>query len=159
MTTEITNEQLLELLCKACPHGHPPAEAATWLVEKIVADKINTKFGTDYEPAANCRHKGVDLLSVSKKFKPVQNKHAKGDRQEGKGKRREIIRKALIAAKEEGFDSAELATYQVKDGKVVKLVLGDITQLGGGDEQELAKAGWSWKQLFKWGFREVHCDT
>jgi hypothetical protein len=157
MTTEFSYARLLEELSTACPHGHAPADAGNWLAEMVVAEKINAIYGSDYEPHPNCRKKGIDLVSKSGKWPPIQLKHAKDKEQGGKTKRSKIISKALEEAKVEGFDRALLGTYQIRNGKLNKLVLGDVKQLGGGVKSELSTQGYSWIQLREWGFTEVRC--
>ena len=157
MTTEFSYARLLEELSTACPHGHGPTDAANWLAEMVVAEKINAIYGSDYEPHPNCRKEGIDLVSKSGKWPPIQLKHAKEDSQRDRKSRSTIISKALKEAKVEGFDRALYGAYQIRNGKLNKLFLGDVKQLGGGVKSELSKEGISWIQLREWGFTEVRC--
>jgi hypothetical protein len=149
----MTQEEILQLLCTTCPHNHAPADAATWLMEACVANSVNKHLGTDYEPSSNCREQGVDLISRSGLHAPVQVKTAKGDRQDGKAKRKTIVSKALTGAHKYGHKKALLATARFVGGKLDKLVVDDVKKL-----RDLNRGGFSFKQLREWGFEELVLD-
>ena len=115
--------------------------------EQLVADMLNEVLGTDYKASRNCAQEGVDLLSTSGKYPPVQVKStiAKKVSQKAGTCRQDIIDAACKV-----HPDPYLAVVRFKGCVIDELAFGKMTLI-----QEAHKQSMSLDQLFSWGFEDL----
>lgn len=115
--------------------------------ERLVAKRVNALKGTDYEASLNSAQEGVDLISRSGKFPPIQVKSCVGtSHNQGAGdKRGDIVEKAQAI-----HPDALIALVRFEGGNIERLFLGSAGLI-----RDLDKPHISFPMVERWGFEDL----